>query len=662
MMVENRENVLEEEIIENNDINVPELQFTGNWFIDTGILGFINLMEEVYGWNLEELKNRIKENSELIYYGYFPFAYLFYHSKIRSTFKEIGKIGKKRSDALKKRKEKEKELSKLLGTNKDLNLDKITKKDLNKIKRLEKNILSHENKIIELDSQINELRNNLINEKLIFSTKIESRINEILSNSEDMFISVMDKVNDLILNFDLNLPKDHRNFFLYNPKKEIFLSFLYLYYLLRKDLSNIKLIRALKDQESFIEFISFCKNISVNHMVFVDTIEKMLYQKKRKAEIIDFCEKEFCLDNKNKDNLKKKWYTKIQKEYGKKGELSSYEFSPDSTANPFLYSPIEFFNVGYTMPLTLNEIESGLNLKFPVYLLLLSFANAFQFFAHRNILFYTNNLNLSYSINKGIKTKISRMGKKDSIFKITWSSIIDELIENKAKFSLESMYLIEFEGIENQKLKDVRYLGITKLGASIIIDDAIRNALNLNLQIKGDKADKNSERVWLLEEFIKNKPLFPRILKHTILRINNKTNQKFTKVLLYNLSVDAKIKSLSKGNKRRIFEQFIHLELEDIVFQIKENYNRMNLAYRNVSKIFSDDNKEKTAYRLIAAIKRQNKHAFVNIILKALLEQSKIDPKKVKSIKDLNGYIFSNVVQNEDNWENYALALLIGFL
>lgn len=29
------------------------LHFTGNWFIDAGILGFVNLMEEVYGWELE---------------------------------------------------------------------------------------------------------------------------------------------------------------------------------------------------------------------------------------------------------------------------------------------------------------------------------------------------------------------------------------------------------------------------------------------------------------------------------------------------------------------------------------------------------------------------------------------------------------------------------
>ncbi len=66
---------------DNNSKNIEkqssELRFTGNWFIDAGILGFVNLMEEVYGWDLEELQEKIKENPELIYYGYFPFAYFY---------------------------------------------------------------------------------------------------------------------------------------------------------------------------------------------------------------------------------------------------------------------------------------------------------------------------------------------------------------------------------------------------------------------------------------------------------------------------------------------------------------------------------------------------------------------------------------------------------
>ena len=59
-----------------------KLEFTGNWFIDAGILGFVNLMEEVYGWDLDTLQEKIEENEKLVYYGYFPFAYLFYHSDL----------------------------------------------------------------------------------------------------------------------------------------------------------------------------------------------------------------------------------------------------------------------------------------------------------------------------------------------------------------------------------------------------------------------------------------------------------------------------------------------------------------------------------------------------------------------------------------------------
>jgi len=52
-----------------------ELEFTGNWFIDLGILGFVNLMEEVYGWDLERLNKEILSEKEIVFYGLFPVAY-----------------------------------------------------------------------------------------------------------------------------------------------------------------------------------------------------------------------------------------------------------------------------------------------------------------------------------------------------------------------------------------------------------------------------------------------------------------------------------------------------------------------------------------------------------------------------------------------------------
>ncbi len=42
------------------------LEFTGNWFIDAGILGFVNLMEEVYGdlW-IKEWKEGHPEDKDI---------------------------------------------------------------------------------------------------------------------------------------------------------------------------------------------------------------------------------------------------------------------------------------------------------------------------------------------------------------------------------------------------------------------------------------------------------------------------------------------------------------------------------------------------------------------------------------------------------------------
>ena len=91
-----------------------KLEFTGNWFIDAGILGFVNLMEEVYGWDLGELQKRIDENEELVYYGYFPFAYLFYYSKIRKHDSEIKEIKSNIKKEKEKHTKKKNELSTLL--------------------------------------------------------------------------------------------------------------------------------------------------------------------------------------------------------------------------------------------------------------------------------------------------------------------------------------------------------------------------------------------------------------------------------------------------------------------------------------------------------------------------------------------------------------------
>ncbi|MBC7109556.1 MAG: hypothetical protein H5T46_00855, partial [Archaeoglobi archaeon] len=75
----------ENECNNSGDGESNELRFTGNWFIDAGILGFVNLMEEVYGWDLEELRKFALESTNVRLYS--VFAYAFWYKVIKETTK-----------------------------------------------------------------------------------------------------------------------------------------------------------------------------------------------------------------------------------------------------------------------------------------------------------------------------------------------------------------------------------------------------------------------------------------------------------------------------------------------------------------------------------------------------------------------------------------------
>jgi len=570
-------------------LEAEPLEFTGNWFIDAGILGFVNLMEEVYGWDLNELQRRIKENEEAVYYGYFPFAYLFYHSNVRGTFKKIGKIREKINKLIDNKNKKLNELAKLNVKNKEI--QKLTKSE---IKKLEQKIEKIKSKIVEINekmekqnNEIKELIKKLENDKNNLKNELANMIKDMLKDSGNRFENYRIKIKNFILDFDLNLPQDHRNFFLYNPKKDLFTSFVYLYYLLIEDFSRLN---------------QFASEVSTK----------------------------------------------------KKNEGLTYEIYPDSTVNPFLYSPTEFPNIGYTNPLSIDKIKDGLKLDIPIHLLLLSFSNAFQPpIAGKYIMFYTNNLETSYNINKRIRIYREKTGENTSIFQITWRSILDELTESKAKFSLENMYLIEFEGIENQKLKGVEFIGIPKLQASIIMDDTLRDALNVNFPTFKMERGRRIW-VWILEEFIKNKPLTPHIVNYLHLFLTDKVSKKMN--MIHPLAIDAQIKELNK--KHQIFCTDFFNKYREIVFNIKGNAKKMFWISNIVGLFYDTDKRKRMAIKLLSTIKKSNKYAFSNMFLKILLEnKNNLDNGKLKY---LNNYLFEKIISNNKNWENYALAIVCG--
>ena len=133
---------------------MQELRFTGNWFIDAGILGFVNLMEEVYGWDLEFLNEKLKENPERVFCCYFPLAYLFYHSKVRGAYNEIQNIRKqirKNQEKIEKKEQELIQINRYTSTSDARQKNKLT----NKINKIKENINSLNDEIEKCNAKIN---------------------------------------------------------------------------------------------------------------------------------------------------------------------------------------------------------------------------------------------------------------------------------------------------------------------------------------------------------------------------------------------------------------------------------------------------------------------------------------------------------------------------
>ncbi|MCM8804508.1 MAG: hypothetical protein NC833_04585 [Candidatus Omnitrophica bacterium] len=573
------------------------LYFTGNWFIDVGILGFVNLMEKVYGWDLDTLQEKIAKEPEKVYYGYFPLGYLMYNSRIRTVINEINDIRTELKNGLQiKLRESQKKLDGLINERKKI---ETTKKP--------SELKSHDKKIVKEKGEIDRLKNEIdIREEEIFKkeTSLKDELNQFRKNIENKISNITSNVegskkdiSPLINEFELKLPKDHRNFFIYNSKNfknNLYNSFIYLWHLLKEDYKAL---------------YNFTSKISSN----------------------------------------------------KKKEGLTYEIRPDSTINPFLYSPIEFPNIGYTNLPKVSAINNALNLRYPLYLLLLSFGNSFQFIGDRNIMFYTNSLEGAYVINKKLVLYQEREMKKrrTEMFQITWRAIIDTLIEKKADFSLENMYIIEFSRIENLKLKDVEFIGIPKLQASILLDDMIRGALNNRVQFRS-KNFKRNRSCWLLEEFIKGKPLYPIIFSHIKLVLNENENVNCNwYASLYSLIIDAKILEFKSRNKKgTLFSEDYFDNYQSLIKAIKEDIKITSYSASLINQISKNrEEKSRLARELLDALKAKDKNIFLNILLKNINEE-----KELCANFHLNNWIFDKIVSNNISFEMYGLILVMNLL
>jgi CRISPR-associated protein Cst1 len=523
------------------------LTFTGNWFIDAGILGFVNLMEEVYEWDLNKIVSRPVEK-EIFYYAYF----IYY---IRKTA-----------------------------------IDWISRQSLKK--NVEKN---------EFEKAKDDLRKRV---ERITKTKFDG--NDIKKQIIEINKRIKEEINKSFGEYENDLKKDFSG-----NKKTI--------------LGKIDQIGIIIQEPFFhnLNFLNPSKNRKGKETKVLEAFEEMIFRNKIKAK--------------------------------------QTENALDKTISKYLFSEEEFTNLPYCKIQTLNDLDKLISC--PSIIFLLSFPIAFNRIFDRYIFFYTNNLESCYYINKNIKVRIERMknGERNRIIEVTWQSIIDYMTEQKSIFSLENMYLIEHEGIEieQQNLINVEYIGIPKLQAAILLDDTIRENLNKIIQFRSENSKEDKYR-WLVEEFIKGRPIYPIIMNHVNLVLNDEIDLKDFNACFYSLVVEAKILEFraEKGRGIYLFSKNYFDNYKHLVDEIKREIRVTSFKASLINQLSEEsETNKRIARELFDALKGKNKNMFLNILIKNLNEN-----KKLCSNKNLNDWIFEKIIKNDETFEMYGLILIMNLL
>ncbi len=600
-----------------------ELQFTGNWFIDAGILGFVNLMEEVYEWDLDELQDKLKDDSEIVYYAYFPFAYFY-------------KLSGKENKAIKEK------FIKFITKNQNLNGEKILEeiwwnfitklfKERWTRERLEK---MHESECFQKNGKLNSLFNdetyiNLVKDR-------EKMLNELVTNEEENLKKILEKRK-------LKNKKGHN--------------------LSLKDIEAIE--KRLKEFTKNNKFYEIANKVIKKHK----ELEKYLNECWNKINPEKICEekfyripvdsrffKNFAFFNPSKGILSQ--LKELKNLIAGNTESKSLQ-TLNKDINKFLPSDNKFPNISYT-PLRTKELVKRIPHLF-VYLI--NFLNAFTEIKMKNdtmkVFFYSNDLRFAYLVNKKIKEYMNRVkGRNYSIIlNVTWNAVIDTFTETESIWSLENMYLIKYKKIEKQDLIGVEYIGIPKLQASVIKDEVLRKHLNVELPVKVSNNEKQS--IWMLMEFIKNNPLLPYLTQYVHIYLTDKIEEDRCPVgsLVYINMTDSKIKEFKRDEK--VFSENFFERYKQIVEEIKSDA-KWSFGIRKIfAELFENlDERKRYANLLLNIIKKGNKYHFVNTLLKIFTAKK----DKNIDIKKLINFTFNKILFNDTSWKNYAFIFITGLL
>ncbi len=604
-----------------------KLNFTGNWFIDLGILGFVNLIEEVYGWDLKHLNEKILLEENIVFYGLFPIAYLNSWLTVRG-YKTLEKQTKYKEIKSKLENKSSQQIFDEVWWDYIFPMFKEAWKKITIKKLLEKQeIYKHWEKYLAVSEFVKSLNN------LLTNYKNNSNFKNLLNRKKDinsLTIKDLNKIEDYVEKrkkdniekpFNDQFYKDLQNF--YGNLQELKNSLLEHW----EKLPRMKITKI--DDKSRILFRLPLDHGFFKNFMFFNQSKNIWEQKELFYKLIKF--------DLNEPSLQK----------------------IDKTVNKLFPSDKEFPNAIYTQFSTKNFK----NISDKLFVFLLCFPESFTRVERVSIIFYSNSLEFSYLVNKKLNITVKRRDTAiDSILNLTWRQIIDTLWEIKSSWALENMYLIQYKKLDNQSQQDVEYLGISKLQAELIIDDKVRDTLNTTIRIL-DKG--NNPNRWLIEEFIKNRPLLPILYRNLGLYFGskdskNKREKKFknTKALIYSAALNKVISELGV-EKAILFSNDFFCRKTSTLEEVKDTIQRYFSLMFMTEELFSQespDDIKSLAYRLFSRLRRSQKYPFVNELLKEL------NGKGSHSVEKLIKHSFENILTNDKTWQSEAIPILAGLI
>ena len=635
-----------------------ELRFTGNWFIDAGILGFVNLMEEVYGWDLEELQRRISEEPEKVYYGYFPLAYFYSLAPKNQENKRILSQAMKEIEAFEGDKRK---LLKLVWWKyiTQLFTDKWVKNKLGVMHKKEvldnkgnvKSAFNDEKYLVLLKK-----REELLNEVLKIEVEIKTGKSPTTKTSCSELIKKLIGTRKKLIedgNHRLTLENFEELIKLFSesssPLKEL------------PEECRVKIEEAIKVHKRLEEYLrEKWRELPSNTALKSLTKESKRLSKFYRLPIDSSFYHNYQFFNQSKGIVEQ--FRAFEDVLEGKIQHISRDISK------FLPSDNEFPNVSYTK-FNIKPLQKVVE-YLPVYLICVDKGMVDVNYSNiGKILFYGSDLKFAYNVNKKLKEWLKAIQDKNSIFKLTWRAVIDAMVEKKSSCHLENMYIIQLNRNEKgqiiiptqQTFVKVEYIGIPKLHTSIILDDQIREALNTQMPIdilnksRNKSKDKlkwsDFKKAWLLEVLISQRLMFPVVLRHSKFYLSIGKKPLLTSSL-YALAIDA---GLRKPMSTAIFTREFFERPKSAVSEIKEFYNDMKMASNVIKRISGQIRGKDILPQLFSALRRHNRNTFVNTLLKALL---KANDKQAVTI--INSYLFKHVLNNDSSWKDFALALVIG--